>query len=125
MRDAPPAGVIMADGGARKRKWDMPGPGGAAPAAAPPAAAPALPAQQALAVAQARAQAMAAAAAFAARLGTGGAAPSSAPAAAAEGVAQPFDLNDLEPLARGALTKRPVHEEVTRRTGCLLNTRCA
>jgi hypothetical protein len=75
-----------------------------------------------LAAAQARAQAVAAAAAFAARLSAPSAAPSAAPAAA-EGVAQVFDLNDLEPLARAALTKRPVHEDVTRKTGCVLHTR--
>lgn len=138
----------MADGGARKRKWDMPGPGGAPavpplPAAAAPlmgSHAAALPAEAfaaaqaraqaaaaasspaaALAAAQARAQAVAAAAAFAARLSGAAAAPMAA--AAAEGVAQAFDLNDLEPLARAALTKRPVHEDVTRKTGCVLHTR--
>ena len=126
----------MADGGARKRKWDAPAPGvgsavpSGAPSAPPQPAAAALQqgsaAQAALLAAQARAQAIAAAAAFAARLSsTPGAAPAGAAAAAApaEQVAQAFDLNELAPLVRGALTKRPVHEEVTRKTGCILHTR--
>lgn len=114
----------MADEGApRKRKWDMGAPSGAgapaAPAAAPVAAGAAA---QAMALAQARAQAMAAAAAFAARL-TGAPAARSLAVAGAESVGQAFDLNSLDAMARGALTKRPVHEEVTRKTGCILHTR--
>jgi hypothetical protein len=124
-----PPSCAMADGAPRKRKWDVPAPGGAAappptlpPQAFPPAAFPA----EAIASAQA-----AAAAAIAARLGAGalaarpGAPLAFAPLAAEEDASQELELNDAEPAARGALTKRGLQEEVTRKTGCIVHTRRA
>jgi hypothetical protein len=85
-----------------------------------------------------RAQAAAAAAAIAQRFQAAAAAaaglpppqpgaqlPPAAPPAPPEDVSTDFDVNDLPPLARGALTKRGAQEDITRKTGCIVHTRRA